>query len=142
VNSSIPVDVGFLGGNGAVFESGGATEGINELGEFCFGVDIHWKTCGQDAHTPWEGRHLDRLTGEGAVARLQGAGLIDEGLLGERGCPGDGEDIAGEDAGGIDGLAELPIGNRRGTAKGVEIGLGALADWWPWALVQDSAQRT
>ena len=79
----------------------------------------------QDAHTPWEGCDRDRFAGESAVVRFQGTGLVDEGLPGEGGCPWDGEDLAGEDAGGIDGLAELPIGEMGGTAKGIEIRLGA-----------------
>ena len=54
--------------------------------------------------------HLDRFTGQSSVVWLQGAGLIDEGLPREGECPWDGEDVAGEDTGGIQGLAELPIG--------------------------------
>ena len=59
------------------------------------------------------------------MIRFQGPGLIGEGLPGEGECPWDGEDIAGEDAGGVDGLAELPIGHVGRTAKGIEIGVGA-----------------
>jgi hypothetical protein len=69
--------------------------------------------------------HKNRFTGEGAVIGFQGAGLVGKGLPVEGGSPGNGEDIAGEDAGGIQGLAELPVGDGSGTAKGVEKGLGA-----------------
>ena len=34
--AAVPVNVGFLGGDGAVFESDGTAEVINELGEFRF----------------------------------------------------------------------------------------------------------
>ena len=59
------------------------------------------------------------------MVRFQGVGLIDKRLPGEGSSPWDGEDIAGEDAGGIDGLAELPIGDGGRATKGIKIGLGA-----------------
>ena len=105
------------------FEPDGAAEGIDEVGEFDSGI-LGVRRSGNGLE---RGRssYLDRFTGEGAVVRFQRAGLFDEGLPGEGGCPGNGEDIAGEDAGGIHGLAELPIGDGGRATKGIEIGLGA-----------------
>lgn len=68
---------------------------------------LFWRRGRQDREF---GPHPDRLTGERAVVRFQRAGLIGEGLPVVGGCPRDGEDIAGKDAGGIHRLAELPIG--------------------------------
>jgi hypothetical protein len=119
--AAIPVNVGFLGGDGMPFESDGAAEGINEFGEFRLvmgGLLRRLRLKNREF-----GAHLDRFTGEGAVVRLEGAGLIDEGLPVEGWRPWDGEDIAGEDAGGIGCLAKLPVGDGGGTAKGIEIRL-------------------
>ena len=121
--AAVPVNVGFLGGDGVAFESNSTAEGINEFGEFRFVMGGLFRRLRlQDREF---GSHLDRFTGEGAVVRLQRAGLVREGLPVERGRPWDGEDIASENAGGISGLAKLPVGDGSGTAKGIEIRLGA-----------------
>lgn len=79
--AEIPVNVGFLGGDGAALEADGTTEGVNEFGEFRFGIlgarrSLHGLERGRSSH-------LDGFTGEGAVVRFQGASLVDEGLPGD-----------------------------------------------------------
>lgn len=42
--AAIPINVGFLGGNGVVFESDGAAEVVDEFGEFGFGMcGLFWR---------------------------------------------------------------------------------------------------
>jgi hypothetical protein len=72
--AAIPVNVGFLGGDGVALEPDGPAKGINEFGEFRFVTGGLFRRRGlQDREFR---SHLDRFTGEGAVVRFQGVGLV------------------------------------------------------------------
>lgn len=62
----------------------------------------------------------------GAVGGWQIAGFFGERVQGELGGPGEGEDVMGEEAQGMEGLAELSISDTGGAAEGIEERLGAL----------------
>jgi len=114
----------------AVFETDGAAEGIDDANELRIGI-TGARSSGEclkrrrSSHLLGNPAHADGFTGEGAVVGFEGAGLIGEGLPIEGGCPWDGEDITGENAGGVQRLARLPVLETGGTGEGVEPGLGA-----------------
>ena len=74
---------------------------------------------------------------DGAAEGIDEVGEFDSGILGarrsgnglERGRSSYLDRFAGEDAGGIHGLAELPIEDGGRATKGIEIGLGAFGGW-------------
>ena len=70
--AAVPVNVSLLGGDRLVLDADDAAEGINEAREFCHGVGgLFRRGC-----RGWRGTDADGFTGEGAVVRLQGSGLI------------------------------------------------------------------
>ena len=99
-------------------------------------VSVSGRAAGSPVRKGWRehGTNRDVLTAERPVVGFQGPGLIGKSLPVEGGCPREGEDIAGEDAGGIHGLAELPIGEMGGAAEGIEIRWVRFGDRWPRAL--------
>jgi hypothetical protein len=116
-----PVHVGFLSGVCVACQSDGPAKSIDDAGNFHVSVRQ-----GSGIACRWQhGTNRNVFTTERPVVRFQGAGLIGQSSPIEGGCPWEGEDIAGENTGCIHGLPELPIGQMGGTAKGIEISLGA-----------------
>lgn len=106
--AAIPVNVGFLSGHGLVLETDGATQDVDEAIEFAFALGGPFgRGRREDGQFGWD---ADGLPSEGPVIRFKGVGLIGQSPPVKSSRPRDLEDIAGQNAGRIDGLAEVPIG--------------------------------
>lgn len=145
--AAVPVHIGFLAGDSEVLEADGAAEGVEDAGEFrCGSLGTGGSGDGLErgcsSHAGELGADLDRFASKSPVVGLQGFGLIGGPLPVKGSRPWDSEDIASQDAGGIDGLAELPVGEGMERPSAVNQARVRSAELWPCALVHASAQRT
>ena len=95
------------------------TRGLGDENPECKGPEGRGGGAGSTART------VMGSPAERAMVGFQGLGLVGQSLPVVGGGPWEVENLAGEDAHGIHGLAELPIGEMGGTPQSIEIGLGA-----------------
>jgi hypothetical protein len=119
------VDIGLLGGVGEAAKADGAAHRLRDAVGFLSGlwqrgIRVGWRRWGKDS------ADLDGFAAVGAVGGFQRFGLVGEPLPIEGGSPWQRENLASEDAGGMDGLAKLPVGQMGGAAQGVEVGGGGV----------------